>query len=100
MVTILRTSSVDDAVEMANGPEYGLSASAFTTNIARGIAIANQIPSGMCHINGPTVHDEAHMPFGGMNASGYGRFGGRAGVREFTDLRWITIDTEPGHFPI
>jgi acyl-CoA reductase-like NAD-dependent aldehyde dehydrogenase len=46
------------------------------------------------------VHDEAQMPFGGIGASGYGRFGGRAGIEEFTDLRWITINTRKGHFPI
>jgi acyl-CoA reductase-like NAD-dependent aldehyde dehydrogenase len=54
----------------------------------------------MCHINGPTVHDEAQMPFGGTKASGYGRFGGEAGIAEFTELRWITIDTGKPHLPI
>ena len=52
----------------------------------------------MCHINGPTVHDEAQMPFGGVKASGYGRFGGKAGIDAFTELRWITIETQPGHY--
>jgi acyl-CoA reductase-like NAD-dependent aldehyde dehydrogenase len=54
----------------------------------------------MCHINGPTVHDEAQMPFGGTKGSGYGRFGGDAAIKEFTELRWITIDTLPVHYPI
>lgn len=45
------------------------------------------------------LHDEAQMPFGGVKASGYGRFGGQAGIAEFTDLRWITIDTEEVHYP-
>jgi acyl-CoA reductase-like NAD-dependent aldehyde dehydrogenase len=40
------------------------------------------------------------MPFGATNSSGYGWFGGIAGVAEFTELRWITVATEPGHFPI
>jgi benzaldehyde dehydrogenase (NAD) len=51
-------------------------------------------------VNGPTVHDEAQMPFGGVGASGYGRFGGKAGIDSFTELRWITIETEAGHYPI
>ena len=55
------------------------------------MAVARRIESGICHINGPTVHDEAQMPFGGVKASGYGRFGGKAGIAEFTDLRWITV---------
>ena len=59
-----------------------------------------RIESGICHINGPTVHDEAQMPFGGVKACGYGRFGGKAGIAEFTELRWITIETGPQHYPI
>jgi acyl-CoA reductase-like NAD-dependent aldehyde dehydrogenase len=39
------------------------------------------------------------MPFGGMKASGYGRFGGMAAVAEFTDLRWISIATKTPHYP-
>jgi acyl-CoA reductase-like NAD-dependent aldehyde dehydrogenase len=62
--------------------------------------VARQIRSGICHVNGPTVHDEAQMPFGGVGASGYGRFGGKAGIDSFTELRWITMETQPGHFPI
>ena len=54
--------------------------------------------SGICHINGPTVHDEGQMPFGGVKASGYGRFGSKAVIAEFTDLRWITIEG-PQRYP-
>ena len=72
----------------------------FTKDTARGLRVAKQIRSGMCHINGPTVHDEAQMPFGGVKGSGYGRFGGKAGIDAFTELRWITIETRPGPFPI
>jgi len=45
------------------------------------------------------VQDEAQIPFGGMKASGYVRFGSRAGIHEFTELRWITIETKPHHYP-
>ncbi|WP_174296338.1 aldehyde dehydrogenase [Sphingomonas bacterium] len=100
MVTIVRAADADDAVRIANDTEYGLSAAVFGSDIARTLAVAQRIQSGICHINGPTVHDEAQMPFGGVKASGYGRFGGQAGIAEFTDLRWITIETRPGHFPI
>jgi benzaldehyde dehydrogenase (NAD) len=98
-VSITRVKSAEEAVKLANDTEYGLSASLFTRDIARGIELAKQIESGICHINGPTVHDEAQMPFGGVKASGYGRFGGKAGVSEFTELRWITIQTTPRHYP-
>ncbi len=100
IVGIARARDEAHAIELANDTEYGLSASVFTRDIARGLKIAREIQSGICHVNGPTVHDEAQMPFGGMKASGYGRFGGKAGIDAFTELRWITVETEPGHYPI
>ncbi|MGY3619309.1 benzaldehyde dehydrogenase (NAD) [Bradyrhizobium sp. USDA 10063] len=84
LVAIIRARNEDDAVRLANDSDYGLSASVFTGDGARGLKVARRIRSGICHINGPTVHDEAQMPFGGMGASGYGRFGGKAGIAEFT----------------
>jgi len=99
-VGIIRVKDEAEAIAVANDTEYGLSASVFTRDIARGLKVARQIQSGICHVNGPTVHDEAQMPFGGVKASGWGRFGGKAAIAEFTDLRWITVETQPGHFPI
>jgi benzaldehyde dehydrogenase (NAD) len=100
VVGIIRAKDEADAIRIANDSEYGLSAAVFTRDTARGLRVARQVRSGMCHINGPTVHDEAQMPFGGVGASGYGRFGGKAGIEQFTELRWITIETQAGHFPI
>jgi vanillin dehydrogenase len=51
-------------------------------------------------VNGATVHDEPQMPFGGVKASGWGRFGGRAALEEFTELRWITIQEGGRHYPL
>jgi benzaldehyde dehydrogenase (NAD) len=100
VVGIIRAKDEAQAIELANDTEYGLSASIFTRDIAKGLRLARQIRSGICHVNGPTVHDEAQMPFGGVKGSGYGRFGGKAGVDSFTELRWITVETQPGHYPI
>ena len=100
IVAIIRAKDEGEAIRLANDSEYGLSAAVFTGNAARGLRVARQIRSGMCHVNGPTVHDEAQMPFGGVGASGYGRFGGAAGIDQFTELRWITVETAPGQFPI
>jgi acyl-CoA reductase-like NAD-dependent aldehyde dehydrogenase len=99
VVAVINARDEADAVRLANDSEYGLSAAVFTRDTARGLRVARQVRSGMCHINGPTVHDEAQMPFGGVGASGYGRFGGKAGIDEFTELRWITVETEPGRYP-
>lgn len=100
VVTVLRAGSDDEAVRLANDTQYGLSASVFSRDIGRAMAVAKRIESGICHINSSTVHDEAQMPFGGVKSSGYGRFGGRAGIAEFTDLRWITIQTAHRHYPV
>jgi benzaldehyde dehydrogenase (NAD) len=100
VVAVIRARDEAHAIELANDSHYGLSSAVFTRDTARGLRVARQIKSGICHVNGPTVHDEAQMPFGGTKDSGYGRFGGRAGIDAFTELRWITIETQPGHYPI
>ena len=100
VVAMIRARDTDHAVELANDTQYGLSAAVFTRDIAKGLTVARRIQSGICHVNGPTVHDEAQMPFGGVGASGYGRFGGKQGIDSFTETRWITIETQPGHYPI
>jgi benzaldehyde dehydrogenase (NAD) len=96
---VVRVSGVEEAVACANDNEYGLSSAVFGADVARAFRVAQRIDSGICHVNGPTVHDEAQMPFGGVKGSGMGRFGGKAGVAEFTELRWITIQTTPRHYP-
>lgn len=97
--SILRVSGEDEAVRLANDTEYGLSSAVFSRDIRRAMAVADRIQSGICHINGPTVADEPQMPFGGVKASGHGRFGGKAAIAEFTDLRWITIEDPQQHYP-
>lgn len=96
---VVRVNGVEEAVACANDNAYGLSAAVFGGDAGRALAVAQRIESGICHVNGPTVHDEAQMPFGGVKGSGWGRFGGKAGVAEFTDLRWVTLQTGERHYP-
>ena len=96
---IVRVDGEEAAIACANDNPYGLSAAVFTGDTARGWRVAARIESGICHVNGPTVHDEAQMPFGGVKNSGYGRFGGRAGIEAFTELRWLTLQTTQRHYP-
>jgi acyl-CoA reductase-like NAD-dependent aldehyde dehydrogenase len=97
--SIIRVKDTEEAVRVANDSEYGLSSAVFGKDIMRAMAVAKRVHAGICHINGPTVQDEAQMPFGGVGASGYGRFGGKAAIAEFTELRWITIEDPHQHYP-
>ncbi|QVI27271.1 aldehyde dehydrogenase [Mycolicibacterium neoaurum] len=97
---IRRVNDVDEAVAAANDTEFGLSAAVFGRESAQALDVALRIDAGICHVNGPTVHDEPHIPFGGVKSSGWGRFGGLAGVHEFTDLKWITMQSRGmRHYP-
>lgn len=96
---VIRVKGENEAVRVANDTEYGLSSAVFSRDIRRAMAVAARIQAGICHINGPTVGDEAQMPFGGVKGSGYGRFGGKASIAEFTDLRWVTIEDPGQHYP-
>nr|WP_197090446.1 aldehyde dehydrogenase family protein [Cupriavidus basilensis] len=100
VVCVTRVADDEQAVALANQSEYGLSASVFGSDAARALNIARRLETGICHINGATVSDEPQMPFGGVKATGYGRFGGSAGVAEFTELRWVTIATGAAAYPI
>jgi acyl-CoA reductase-like NAD-dependent aldehyde dehydrogenase len=99
VVIVLRADDVDDAVRIANDTEYGLAAAVFGRDVTRALAVARRIETGICHINSATVDDEPQAPFGGTKSSGYGRFGGKAAIDAFTELRWITIATGPQTYP-
>ncbi len=96
---IVRVRGVEQAIAVANDNEFGLSSAVYGRDTARAWQVAARLETGICHINGPTVHDEAQMPFGGVKASGYGRFGGQAGIDAFTETRWITMQTRERHYP-
>jgi acyl-CoA reductase-like NAD-dependent aldehyde dehydrogenase len=100
VVSVMTADGVDDAVRLANDTEYGLSAAVFGQDTDRALSVAARIQSGICHVNGATVHDEPSAPFGGVKASGWGRFGSGQVAHEFTTTRWITVSEEPRHYPI
>ena len=89
----------DAAVRRANETAYGLSAGIITTDPDRGMALAGQIDAGIVHVNDQTVGDEPQMPFGGVKDSGWGRFGGAFAMDEFTELRWVTVQSGSRQFP-
>ncbi len=89
VASILRVQDEDEALSIANDTEFGLAAAVHSRDTERAMRLADRLETGIVHINGPTVFDDPAMPFGGMKASGYGRFGGPASLDEFTELRWI-----------
>jgi len=96
---IIVADGVDDAIEIANDSDYGLSAGIITRNEEQGLAVARRLHTGMAHVNDSSVNDEPHVPFGGIGASGLGRHGGRQGIDTFTETRWITIERGGRHYP-
>ena len=91
--------SADAAVERANATDYGLAAGILTGDPDRGLALAERIQAGVVHVNDQSVHDEPQMPFGGVKDSGWGRFGGMAAAHEFTELKWVTVQSGTRPFP-
>jgi acyl-CoA reductase-like NAD-dependent aldehyde dehydrogenase len=91
--------SAEAAIERANATSYGLSSGIITSDPDRGFALAQQLEAGIVHVNDQPVGDEPQMPFGGVKDSGFGRFGGQAVVDEFTELRWITVQSGTHPFP-
>jgi len=96
---ILVAKNDDEAVEIANDSDYGLSSGIMTRNEERGLSIAQRLKTGMAHINDSSVNDEPHVPFGGIGASGLGRHGGKPGIDTFTELRWVTLERGGRHYP-
>jgi len=97
---IIMVENDDEAVEVANDTEYGLSGAVLTSNINRAMSIAEAVESGMFHINDVTFLEESHVPFGGIKASGIGREGGKYSFHESTYDRWTTITLRQRKFPI
>ena len=95
--TVLVADSDEEAIAIANSTAYGLTAGVITEDASRGFEVARRLRTGIVHVNDQPVGDEPQAPFGGVGDSGYGRFGGRAGVESFTDLRWVTL--QQGHRP-
>jgi acyl-CoA reductase-like NAD-dependent aldehyde dehydrogenase len=100
VVAIVPVDGDDEAVRVANDTDYGLAAAVFGEDVDHALEIARRIESGICHVNSSTVHDEPQMPFGGVKSSGWGRFGGRAALEEFTELRWMSVQQTSRHYPI
>lgn len=91
VTSVYAIKSADEALAKANDTRYGLSAAVYTKNIDLALGLALKIKSGMVHINAPTLHDEPHVPFGGVGDSGFGREGTEVDIDSTTEWKWITV---------
>lgn len=87
----IKANTDEEAVQLENQMEYGLSAAIFTRDLEKGQSLALQIDSGVTHINDQTVNDAPTVPVGGTRASRIGRFGNPWIVDEFTTTKWVSI---------
>ena len=97
---VIRVADEDEAVQVANDTEFGLSSCVFTREVYRGVRVAQRLEYGMTHVNDSPVNDEPNTAFGGEKASGLGRFGGRWAIDEFTTDHWISVQELPREYPL
>jgi aldehyde dehydrogenase (NAD+) len=83
---------------MANGTPFGLSGSVHSKDLQRAYRVASDVETGMIHINDQGVNDEPHVPFGGVKASGMGRYNSSTVMDEFTELKWISFQMQPRQY--
>jgi aldehyde dehydrogenase (NAD+) len=93
VLSVLRVRDFDEAMRVANDSEYGLSSSIFTNDAVRIFRFVDEIETGMTHINSPTTGGEAHVPFGGIKATGIGdREQGSTALDFYTELKVVYVD--------
>jgi len=99
VIGVIPARDSDEALAIANDTEYGLSSAVITNDLQKAMKFAMKLEAGAVHINHCTIHDEPHVPFGGVKNSGLGKEGGRFLMEEMTELKWVTIQTGKRHYP-
>jgi len=99
VAAVTKANSAEHALALANSSNYGLSSAVLTNDLQLAMRFAFELEAGMVHLNGPTIHDEATVPFGGVKDSGMGREGGRWSTDEMTEVKWVTIQIGQRQYP-
>jgi acyl-CoA reductase-like NAD-dependent aldehyde dehydrogenase len=99
VASVTRAEDADDALRLANESAYGLSSAVITNDLQLAMKFVLGLEAGTVHVNGPTVHYEPHVPFGGVKDSGTGREGGQWSMEAMTELKWVTIQAGQRHYP-
>jgi hypothetical protein len=88
-----------EAIDIANDTDFGLSGAVHTRDISRGVRIARRIHTGMIHVNDATHGDEPIVPYGGQKQSGIGRLNGQSSIDELTTLKWVSVNPGRRNYP-
>ena len=99
VVSLIPFKDDDEAVEIANNTQFGLSGAVHTRNLDRGLELAKRVQTGMIHVNDCTIHDEPIVAFGGEKQSGLGRLNGSWSLDEFTTMKWVSVNHGRRQFP-
>jgi vanillin dehydrogenase len=99
VASVIKADNPHHALRLANETRYGLSSAVLTNDLQLALKFAMGLEAGMVHINSSTIHDEPHVPFGGVKDSGVSREGGQWSMEEMTELKWITIQQGQRHYP-
>jgi aldehyde dehydrogenase (NAD+) len=92
-VALMRVSSYDEAIMVANSTQYGLSSSIYTQDINLAFRATQDLEAGITYVNAPTIGAEIQLPFGGVKATGNGhREAGTSAIKEFTEIKAVYID--------
>jgi acyl-CoA reductase-like NAD-dependent aldehyde dehydrogenase len=91
VTSVYPVADLEEAIARSNDTRYGLSAAIYTRDIGKAMIFMQRVRSGMVHINAPTLHDEPHVPFGGVGDSGMGREGTDIDIDTLTEWKWVTV---------
>ncbi|SEW03582.1 aldehyde dehydrogenase family protein [Natrinema salifodinae] len=96
---VIPFSDIEEAIEIHDDTEYGLSGSVHAGDVGTGLQIAERLDTGMVHVNDQPVNDEAHVPFGGTKASGVGGYNSTDIMDEVTEKKWISLQHDEREYP-
>jgi aldehyde dehydrogenase (NAD+) len=92
-ITVIRVDGDEEAISVANGTRYGLSAAVYTRDTARALRAVSELEAGLVYLNAPTIGSEIHLPFGGVKDTGNGhRESGTAAIEQFTEIKTVFLD--------
>ncbi len=91
-LSIIPVETLDQAIDVMNSIDYGLSSAIYTRDISSAMEAVERIQAGLTYVNSSTIGSEVHLPFGGVKSTGHGREAGWAGLAEFSETKTVYID--------